>query len=135
MRVLLLGATGSLGRHCVQALVAHKHIVTLYVRNIPKLRTIISPALLNLVDSIVEGDATDADGIQRALVAHEIDGIIDVAGNQVLPWKEYVLPQIATAVTQAAVAVGRERGRPLRAWVTSGLGIMQMPGTDRLLQD
>ncbi len=135
MRVLLLGATGSLGRHCVQALVAHKHVVTLYVRNIPKLRTIISPALLALVDSIVEGDATDSEGIKRALVAHDIEGIIDVAGNQVLPWREHLLPKIATAVSSAAIAVGKERGRPLRAWVTSGIGIMRMPGTEYLIQD
>jgi len=55
----------------------------------------------------------------------------------VLPWQEFLLPKIAKAVMDAAVAVGRERGVPLRAWLVSGMNILQYPGTPNLylLQD
>jgi uncharacterized protein YbjT (DUF2867 family) len=135
MRVLLLGATGNLGSRCVPALLAHNHILTIYVRNTHKLRSMHSPALLERVNAIVEGDATDYVALAQAIREHGIEAIIDVAGNQVLPWKEYLLPKIATAVSKAAVTVGKERGVPLRVWVTSGIGIMRYPGTSYLLQD
>lgn len=78
----------------------------------------------------MEGDATDAEGIKKAIREHDIEGIIDVAGNQVLPWKEYVLPKIAKAVSDAAVAIGKERGeKPLRVWVAGGIGCMDYPGS------
>lgn len=137
MRVLLLGATGNTGLRCVTALLTHKHTVTLYVRNLAKLHSLLPASLLAQVSSIVIGDATDAAGIKRALLEHEIEGIIDVAGNMVFPWRDYVLPQIATAVARAAVEVGEERGAPLRVWVTSGLLIMDisMEGASGLISD
>lgn len=127
MRVLLLGGTGNLGLRCIPALVAHNHTVTLYVRNLTKLRSLVSAGLLDRVN-IVVGDATDKEGIKATLREHDIEAIIDVAGNQVWPWHEYVLPKIAKAACSAAVEIGRERGRPLRVWVTSALFILDCPG-------
>jgi putative NADH-flavin reductase len=135
MRVLLLGATGNLGSRCLLALIAHKHVVTVFVRNIGKLQAMMSPALLAQVNAIVEGDATDSAALKKALLDHDIEGIVDVAGNQVPPWKEYLLPKIASAVRDAAVAVGKQRGKPLRAWITAALGILEYPGTSYLIQD
>lgn len=130
MRVLLLGATGNLGLRCIPALLAHSHTLTVYVRNIPKLHTLVSPALISQLNAIVQGDATDAEGIKKAIREHDIEGIIDVAGNQVWPWYEYVLPAIAKAVRDAAITVGKERGgKPLRVWVTGGMGCMEYPGS------
>ena len=83
----------------------------------------------------MEGDATDSALIQKALLDHDIEGIIDVAGNQVLPWKPYVLHRIAEAAIVAAVAVGKQRGKPLRAWITSAIGILENPGTKDLFED
>ena len=134
MRVLLFGATGRLGSRCAQALLAHQHVVTLYVRNPSKLPPLFSEAIIDRV-IIVVGDATDSAGIKKAIVDHDIEGIINVAGNQVFPWQELLLPKIAKAVCDAAVAVGNERGVPLRAWITSGLSIMEYPGTGYLLHD
>lgn len=94
-----------------------------------------SSALLEQVNAIVQGDVTDSAALKKAVLDHDIEGIIDVAGNVVPPWKEYLLPKIASAVGDAAIAVGRERGKPLRAWITSGIGIMQYPGTKYELQD
>lgn len=86
--------------------------------------------------TIIEGDATDSSAIRRALLDHDCDAIADVAGNQVAPWKEPVLERIVRAVVDAAIAVGRERGRPLRIWVIGGLGSLRYPGKDRhLIQD
>ncbi|KAG9234469.1 hypothetical protein BJ875DRAFT_461446 [Amylocarpus encephaloides] len=135
MRILLLGATGSLGSRCVQALLAHNHTLTVYVRNPAKLRSMFTPSLLARLDAVVIGDATDAQAIAKALREHDIEGIVDVAGNQVLPWKEYALPKIARAATEAAITVGGERGRPLRAWITSGMGVLRIPGEKWMIQD
>jgi putative NADH-flavin reductase len=135
MRVLLLGATGNLGSRCLPALLAHHHAVTVIVRNVPKLRSMMSPALLEKVNAIVEGDVTDSTLLKTTLLEHDIEGIIDVAGNQVKPWDEFLLPKIASAVRDAAVSVGKQRGKPLRAWITSGFGILEYPGTGYLFQD
>jgi hypothetical protein len=75
----------------------------------------------------VVGDAKDKEGIKVALREHDIEAVIDVAGNMVWPWQEYSLPSIAKAVSSAAIEVGQERGRPLRAWITSGIAIMDCP--------
>jgi putative NADH-flavin reductase len=134
MKVLLLGATGNLGVRCIQALLAHKHDVTLYVRNPAKLRMMVSPAVTSHV-TIVVGDALDSAEIKKAILDHDIAGIVNVAGNQVAPWKEPILPKIARAVTEAAVAVGRERKIPLRAWLVTGVNVLRYPGTTELLND
>ncbi|RFU35664.1 hypothetical protein B7463_g701, partial [Scytalidium lignicola] len=136
MRVLLLGATGNLGTRVIPALLAHRHILFIYVRNIPKLRTLIPPSILSNA-TIIQGDATDSDGIKKALLENECDAIVDCAGNQVLPWKEYLLPKIVRAVADAAIEVGKERGgKPLRAWFIGGIGSLGYPGSGgRLIED
>ncbi|KAF4633381.1 hypothetical protein G7Y89_g4740 [Cudoniella acicularis] len=128
MRVLLLGGTGNLGRRCIPALLAHGHTLTVYIRNPAKLRAMASPAMMERLE-IVVGDATDAEGLKKAILDHNIKGIIDVAGNLVLPWQEFLLPKIAKAVSDAAIAVGTERGKPLRVWITSGIMILKIPNS------
>lgn len=135
MRVLLLGGTGNLGRRCVPALLAHQHVLTIFVRNPSKFKAMMSPELVERLESIVVGDATDSAALEKAIRDHDVEAIVDVAGNQVYPWQEYLLPMIAKAVSDAAVAIGKERGVPLRVWVTSGLGILKKPGTPYLVQD
>ena len=134
MRVLLLGATGNLGLRLIPALLAHNHTVIIYVRNPKKLHELV-PETLTSRSTIVVGDATDSEGIRKALVEHNCDGIVDTAGNQVLPWKEFLLQKIAKAVSDAAIIVGRERGRPLRAWFLGGLTLLRIPGTTYLVRD
>lgn len=141
MKILLLGATGNLGRRLVPALLAHNHTITLLIRpsSVSKLPTIFSPSLLPLISSIVEGDATNSSDVKKAMIENQIEGIVNVAGTQVKRGEEFLLPKIAKAVTSAAVDVGRERkrdgGRELRAWITAGLGIMKYPGTGWEIQD
>jgi UDP-glucose 4-epimerase len=45
-----------------------------------------SPEIIQRLESIVVGDATDSAAIAKAIRDHDIEAIIDVAGNQVLPW-------------------------------------------------
>ena len=73
--------------------------------------------------------------VRRRNVDHDIEAIVDVAGKKVRPWEEFIFPKIAKTVSDVAVAVGKERGRLLRVWVTSGLGILEHPGTKYLIQD
>ena len=134
MRVLLLGATGNLGLRLIPALLIHNHHVVVYVRSPSKLRSLVPPSLLSRIVTVI-GDATDSPSIQNAITEHDCDAIVDTAGNQVLPWKEHLLPKIAKAVADAAVAVGRARGKPLRAWLIGGLGSLQYPGTGYLVRD
>ena len=134
MRVLSLGATGNLGLRIIPALLIHNHRVVAYVRSRSKLRSLLPSSILALI-TIIVGDATDSPIIEKAIVEHDCDAIVDTAGNQVLPWKEHVLPKIAKAVVDAAVAVGMARGKPLRAWLIGGLGSLEYPGTGYLLQD
>ncbi|KUJ15513.1 uncharacterized protein LY89DRAFT_783645 [Mollisia scopiformis] len=137
MRILLLGGTGNLGRRLIPALLSHNHTLTLLLRNPSKLTSLITPNLHALISAIETGDATDAAAIKRTLVAHDIEAIINVAGDQVRSGEEWVLPKIAKAVTEAAIQVSEERGkgRELRVWITCGLGIAAYPGTGRLIQD
>ncbi|KAE9365979.1 hypothetical protein N431DRAFT_472553 [Stipitochalara longipes BDJ] len=94
-----------------------------------------SPFLLERVHAIVEGDATDAAALEHAIRDHDIEGIIDVAGNVTPPWKDFLLPKISSAVGDAAVAVRKQRGKLSRAWITSVYGILKYLGTDYLFQD
>ena len=132
MRVLLLGATGNLGLRLIPALLAHKHDVTVFVRSVSKLKSLVSPALIAMI-VIVCGDATDSTAVKTAILENDCNVVVDTAGNQVLPWKEYQLPKIAKSVADAAVAVGRERGKPLRAWFMGAIALLQCPGTDYLV--
>jgi uncharacterized protein YbjT (DUF2867 family) len=136
-RILLLGATGNLGSRLLPALLAHHHTVIALVRSQTKLASQMAPSLLSHSDlTLIEGDATDSSAIYHALQGHDCDAIVDVAGNQVAPWKEPVLERIVRAVVDAAVAVGTERGRPLRVWVIGGMGLLRYPGTgDHMIQD
>lgn len=139
MRVLLLGATGNLGLRLIPALVAHGHTLIIYVRNIPKLHSLVDSSLTShpLV-TIVPGDALDSARVKQVLIEYEVEGIINTAGTLVPLWKgedEFILPKIAHSVSDAAIEVGKERGTPLRAWFLGGMGLLDYPGTQYQLQD
>jgi len=134
MRVLLLGGTGNLGSRLIPALLAHNQVVITHVRSITKLQSLISPSLFSQI-IVVQGDATDAASVKRALVELNCDAVIDVAGTQVRPWQEYLLPKIVKAVAEAAIEVGQERGKPLRSWFCAGMGLLPYGDTKWLIQD
>ncbi|WEW61863.1 hypothetical protein PRK78_007360 [Emydomyces testavorans] len=126
MRVLLLGATGNLGIRLVAALLAHGHQVVVYVRSPQKFRNMAPESVCSRVQ-IVHGDATDVEGLKAAIRENKCDALVNTAGNQVWPWKEHQLQKIATAASQAAVDIGKERGVPMRALFICGIGELEYP--------
>lgn len=123
----MLGATGNLGLRLIPALIAHGQTVIAYVRSASKLRGLISAALLEKI-SIYEGDALDSSAVEDALRKHDCDAVMNTAGNRV-SGKEQILGKIATSVSSAAMRVGRDRGKPLRAWFIGGMGSLEYPGS------
>ena len=129
MRILLLGATGNLGLRLIPALLAHGHSVTAFVRSAHKLRSLITDDLQSRI-TIYEGDALDSTVVENALRHGYCEGVMNTAGNRIAGGAEkQILGKIATAVSSAAVRVGKERGTPLRAWFIGGLGSLEYPGT------
>ena len=127
MRVLLLGGTGNLGLRLIPALLAHGHIVTALLRSVDKLRSLIPQELFDKI-STYQGDALDSAAVEDALRKHNCDAIMNTAGNRV--WTgEQILGKIATSVSSAAIRVGKDRGKPLRAWFIGGLFSLEYPGT------
>lgn len=128
MRILLLGGTGNLGLRLIPALLAHGHEVIAYVRSISKLQGLITPELFKAI-KICEGDALDSAGVEAALRKYNCDATMNTAGNRVKHDGEWILGQIASSVSSAAIRVGKDRGKPLRAWFIGGLGSLEYPGT------
>lgn len=134
MRVPLLGATGNLGLRLISAWLSHNHILVVYVRSAQKLLSLVPPQLISQL-TITVGDATDVAGIKCALLAHNCNALVNVAGNQIVPWREPLLLKIAKSVADAAVAVELETWKSLRAWLIGGINSLQYPGTAFLVQD
>jgi nucleoside-diphosphate-sugar epimerase len=132
MRVLLLGAAGKLGSRILPALIQRGHTVTAFVRDPSKLPSGISKDHF----SYEQGDATKATDIKAAATKHECDAIVNAAGvAAVAPWGHSNLPIIIDAVIRATLELGRERGKPLRLWVTAGMGLLDLPTKSYMLVD
>lgn len=127
MRVLLLGATGNLGSRLVPALLAHQHHVVAYVRSLQKLIELLTDSVKTRI-TIVEGDCFDSTAVANALRDHNCDALVNTAGSRESIWREQTLGRLVESVTSAAVTVGKERGRPLRAWLIGGMGSLAYPG-------
>lgn len=129
MRVLLLGGTGNLGSRLIPALLAHSHVVTAFVRSKSKLQGIISPALFERI-TIYEGDGLDSEAVEDAIRKNNCDAIMQTSGNIKLPpWGYQVLGKLAESISSAAIRVGKDRGKPLRAWFIGGCNSLEYPGT------
>jgi nucleoside-diphosphate-sugar epimerase len=134
MKVLLLGATGSVGSRLIPALLAHKHQVVAYVRSPSKLPASVTSQL----SATVEGSGTDSAAIKAAILKENCDAVINAAGLAAMTaWhKPSQLPEIFAAVVKAAVEVGQERGGPpLRCWFMSGFTALDSPKEPYLLLD
>lgn len=129
MKVLLLGATGTLGSRCVPALLAHKHEVVVFVRSETKLRGMFPDSVLSAI-TVVTGDASDADVIENALVKNRCEGLLNSAGlAAVFPWQTPRMQEIVNAVAIAGVEASKKLGYPIRAWLLGGMGILDVPGS------
>lgn len=135
MKVLLVGATGNLGLRLVAALLTHGHNVVAYVRSSQKLESLLPAAVYRQL-SVVQGDATDAGSIRRAILDANCDAVVNSAGLAALPpWGRSDLPAIVRAVVEGVREAGVERKKPLRMWVLAGLGALYYPGTNSMLSN
>lgn len=135
MKVLLIGATGNLGLRLIPALLSHGHTVIAYVRDPPKLASLLPPAIHSRI-SVVQGSATDSAAIKQAIQDTACEAVVNTAGVAALaPWAKSDLPQIFRTVVNAVVEAGVLRGQPLRAWFLGGTGVLNYPGTQSLVSD
>ena len=133
--LLVTGATGNLGSRLVPALLTHGHSVVVYVRSVSKLESLI-PATVHEQITIVQGDATDAQAIKKAIIGHKCEAVVSTAGVAALaPWAKSELPVIFKAVLDAVREAGAERGSPLRVWFLGGQGVLYYPGTQSMLSN
>ncbi|PWY69606.1 hypothetical protein BO94DRAFT_477772, partial [Aspergillus sclerotioniger CBS 115572] len=118
IRILLLGATGFLGSRPLPSLLQHSHTVIPYIRTPSSLPVPLLPHL----PTIIQSDPRSATTIKSAFFDHNCDAIINAAGYAAMfPWSSTSLPDIVDAVIQAAVEIGRERGRPVRSGFEVGV--------------
>jgi len=104
MKLLVFGATGGTGRQCVDQALAQGHQVTAFVRQSAAL-TVQHPDL-----TIIQGDITDQDAVQRAIPGHDV--VISALGTRGGP---AVLPEGTRNILEAMASQGVRRS----LWVSS----------------
>jgi nucleoside-diphosphate-sugar epimerase len=140
MRVLVIGANGSLGRACVSALHNAQHHIVAIVRSAASF----PPKFSQACASVIEADARNPQEIINVLRAHRCNGIIQAGGyTPFWPWQKTDLPLIFTGALDAAEEVARERSGTedgaiapecrIRTWMISDFGMMDSPWDDTLL--
>ena len=135
MKVLLIGATGNLGIRLVAALLTHGHSVVAFVRSSNKLESLLPTSVFSQI-SVVQGDATDAASIKRAILDASCDAVVNTAGLAAFPpWGKSELPAIFHAVLDAVREAGLDRKKPLRTWFLAGMGVLYYPGSKSMLSD
>ena len=101
MKLIIFGATGGTGRQCVDQALAQGHQVTAFVRQ-PAALTVQHPDL-----TIIQGDITDQDAVQRAIPGHDV--VISALGTRGGP---AVLPEGTRNILEAmaSTACGARSG-------------------------
>lgn len=122
MKVLILGATGSIGRHLVPQALARGHEVTALVRDSRRLRET-GPGM-----RVIEGDALDAAAVDRAVQGQ--DAVIYALGTRQL-FKPTTLFSDSTRILIAAM----ERHGVRRLVAITGVGAGDSRGHGGFLYD
>jgi putative NADH-flavin reductase len=104
MKLIIFGATGGTGRQCVDQALAQGHQVTAFVRQSAAL-TVQHPDL-----TIIQGDITDQDAVQRAIPGHDV--VISALGTRGGP---AVLPEGTRNILEAMASQSVRRS----LWVSS----------------
>jgi len=117
MRLLILGATGRIGRELVDRALARGHVVTAYVRR-PEKITRRDPRL-----SVTRGDALEGDRLSEALVGQ--DAVVSCLG---LPAKQALRPSSFMAESMASVVGAMKRANVQRLAVVSAAVLFPMRG-------
>jgi len=104
MRLIIFGATGGTGQQVVTQALAQGHSVTVFVRRPEAVTT----QHANL--TVVQGDITDQDAVQRAIPGHDV--VISALGTRGGP---AVLPEGTRNILEAMASHGVRRS----LWVSS----------------
>ncbi|RMY82657.1 hypothetical protein D0862_11939 [Hortaea werneckii] len=133
MKVLLLGAAGNLGSRLVPALLTHSLTVTCFVRSAGNLRGLLPLTVTDQI-TIIEGDAKQSAAVKKAILETECDAVINAAGvAAAAPWSKSDLPEIFKAVLQGIQEACVERQKPIRVWFVAGMGVLNYPGTEKMI--
>src|SRR4051794_25634048 len=117
MKLVILGATGHIGRELVDLALARGHEVTAYVR---------TPAKIQRRDSglfIKQGDALQVDRLTEALLGQ--DAVVSALG---LPAKQALRPSSFMAEAMASTVAAMKRAQVERLAVVSAAVLFPMPG-------
>ncbi|HEY9036790.1 MAG TPA: NAD(P)H-binding protein [Pseudomonadales bacterium] len=114
MNITLFGATGDLGRECLQQCLQAGHTITVLVRSPHKL-----PAELASRITVVQGDALNAADVARAL-PQGTDAILFAIGVD----EKTSPPDLCTDVTRLIIEVMRARHIPKLVWCGGGSNIV-----------
>jgi putative NADH-flavin reductase len=120
LKVIVFGATGNTGRCLTRAGVALGHDVTIFVRDISKLKLIFDEDLLSRV-RICEGDALDEWAVAQAMTGQ--NAAVNAAQHRTNP--EVFMAICLNIVTQAE----HRLLAPRRLWLFGGLPGLDVPHT------
>jgi uncharacterized protein YbjT (DUF2867 family) len=117
MKLLILGATGHIGRELLDLALARGHVVTAYVRTPQKLERR-EPGLI-----VKQGDALDADRLTEALQGQ--DAVASALG---LPARQALRPSSFMAESMASTVAAMNRAQVQRLAVVSAAVLFPMRG-------
>lgn len=117
MRLLVLGATGNIGREIVDLALARGHQVTAFVRSPQKI------ARHHEALAVDPGDPLDVDQLSRALVGH--DAVISALG---LPARRALRPATFMAESAACIVAAMQRADVERLAIVSAAVLFPMRG-------
>ncbi len=119
-KVIIFGGTGRLGRRLVQAALLYGHQVTVYVRNISKLKDQFGGNLPNKL-SVIQGDILDKDVVGRAIDGHGF--LINAAGYISEDDSFFKLCQVIMGQAESHL------DEPKRVWFLGGVGALDFGNT------
>jgi len=117
MKLLILGATGHIGRELVDLALARGHVVTAYVRTPTKVQRQ-DPGLI-----VCQGDALEVDRLTDALLGQ--DAVVSSLG---LPARQALRPSSFMAEAMASTVAAMRRARVQRLAVVSAAVLFPMRG-------
>lgn len=123
MRVLLLGATGNLGRYILQHLIELRHDVVVYARDLDKLATVSKELGMDISScTLVKGSVQDSE--QLASVMATCSSCIMSAGRPDTPSSA---DQLSTLFPPVLAAARAHLQSPRRFIALAGMGLMPAP--------
>jgi uncharacterized protein YbjT (DUF2867 family) len=117
MKLLILGATGRIGRELVDLALARGHLVTAYVRTPTKLQRCESGLIVK------QGDALEVDRLTEAVLGQ--DAVVSALG---IPPKQALRPSSFMVESMASTVAAMKRAQVQRLAVVSAAVLFPMHG-------